>query len=397
MVQVLKPFYRMRSMIITSPLGSRSILSSIAILLFLVAFSAKEKCQTTASSHVISGTVYNSEGLPIGGLEVMLYSDIDQYPDEPRSLISTSSDGTFEFIVEAKGHYLLEINGEKGKGRVLISPETQGDKLEIIYPVTKEIVILHTNDPHFDINKTAALSKAIQEVRGKYDDVYLFSAGDIFVRHPARWIVNGTLMEDPEWYLERALLMINTMNSLGYDLLTLGNHELAYREKHTRMALETAAFPILSANFEISTDELPPVEPYAIFTTSTWRKIAVLGLSIDNANQEGIKELDLEETVRSYLHLKNSSEIFIALSHRGLRNDSTLAKLFPEFDVIVGGHSHHLIKEAITVNSVLVAQAGGNPHTVSDDHPVYLGKIVLTLENGVIRDKRGWVMAISDN
>jgi hypothetical protein len=387
----------MRSTTITSPFGTRSLLASMAILLFFIAISAKEKSQITAASHAISGNVYNPDGLPIEGLEVMLFDDIDHYPDQPKSLINTGSDGAFEFIVEAKGAYLLEICGEKGNGRVFLSPEKMAGRLEIIYPVTKQIVILHTNDPHFDINKTGVLTRAINEIRDKYDDVYLFSAGDIFVRHPARWIVNGELMEDPEWYLERALLMINTMNELGYDLLTLGNHELAYREKHTRIALEAARFPLLTANFEISTAELPPVEPYAMFTTSTLRKIAVLGLSIDNAKQEGIKELDLEETVRNYLPLKDSSDIFIALSHRGLRNDSTLAMLFPEFDVIVGGHSHHLIEEAITVNSVLVAQAGGNPHTVSDDHPVYLGKIVLTLENGVIKNKRGWVMEISDN
>lgn len=371
----------------------------LLILSIFVAFSIKGEGgqEEIGTGHVITGKVYTKEGLPMADMEVLLFSDVNQYPLHPMAVTTTESDGSFEFNVKDNMPYLLEICGKQGTGRIFLEAGSYSERLSITYPVTKHIVILHTNDPHFDLNKVEALTKTIQEIRNKYDNVYLFSAGDIFVRHPARWIVNGTLMEDPEWYFERAMLMINTMNDLDYDLLTLGNHELAYRENHTRLALESARFPILAANVEITTEELPPVEPYAIFTTTTGRKIAVLGLSIDNARQDGVKELDLSETVRKHLFLKDSSDIFIALSHRGLRNDSILANTFPEFDVIVGGHSHHLIEQAILVNSVLVAQAGGNPHTVSDDHLVHLGKIVITLENGIITEKRGWVMEISDN
>jgi len=43
---------------------------------------------------------------------------------------------------------------------------------------------------------------------------------------------------------------------------------------------------------------------------------------------------------------------------------------------------------------VLIAQAGGNPHLVSDNHPVFIGKIVVSIENGVITGKEGRVIQI---
>jgi 2',3'-cyclic-nucleotide 2'-phosphodiesterase (5'-nucleotidase family) len=61
-------------------------------------------------------------------------------------------------------------------------------------------------------------------------------------------------------------------------------------------------------------------------------------------------------------------------------------------NLIIGGHSHHLIEGAVMVNGVLVAQAGGNPHVVSDDHPVYLGKTIVTLKDEVITKTRGYVI-----
>ncbi len=297
----------------------------------------------------------------------------------------------------AGSNYILEVLGDQGAGRKFLPAEDIPGKIDIIYPVTEKVVVLHTNDQHFDLNNLETFSEVVQNIRSKYDDVYLFSAGDVFVRHADRWRVNGRLMEDTAWYGERSLQMIHTMNELGYDLMTLGNHELAYIANYTRQALEAARFPLLAANFEIATDKLPQPDAYAILNTSTMRRIAVLGLANDNAKREGIRERDLLETVRNHLSLKDSSDIFLILSHLGLTGDKILAEKFPEPDAIIGGHSHNLLHEPVFVNSVLIAQAGGNLHVVSDDHFTYLGKVVLTLENGKITEKRGRVITLIDD
>ena len=340
----------------------------------------------------LSGTLYCDEGIPLKGVKVLLCSDFDQYPETTSAITETATDGSFKFNAVKGQSYLLEVHGDLGAGRLYIPSDSLPGDLEINYPVTEKIVFLHTNDKHFDLNNLQELTRKIDEIRRKYENVFLLSAGDIFVRHPHRWIDNGQLMENPEWYGKRANLMINTMNELGYDLLTLGNHEVAYIENYTRNALELASFPLLAANISVTTEKMPPLNDYSFLKTKTLRKIAVLGLTCGSA--EEVKQLDISETVQKYMPLKDSADIFLALTHIGLRRDNELAENFPGFDLIIGGHSHSLLEEAILVNGVLIAQAGGSPHFVSDDHPVFLGKTIITLENGIIKEKSGRVFKI---
>ncbi len=277
-------------------------------------------------------------------------------------------------------------------GNKIIPEETDHENIT----ETETVVFLHTNDHHFDVNLQHELSAKIAEIRKKYDNVFLFDAGDVVVRHPHRWVENGHSMEEPDWYRRRAMKIIQAMNELQYDAMTLGNHEFDYIQDHTLHALQAADFSLLSSNVEVTTTQLPVPGSHLMLQTSSGYKIAVLGLSVTSGSKDGIRQHDIFDTARQYMSLRNESTIFVALTHIGLANDVRLAEEFNQLDVIIGGHSHHLVEEAVMINGVLIAQAGGNPHVVSDDHPVYLGKIIVTLENGKITDKKGHVIQISE-
>jgi hypothetical protein len=367
---------------------------SLKLLTFLIGSVFLFSCSDQTIT--LTGKILSTDNLPIEEFSVRLYvpEDVDSHNQKNRARIN--ADGFFTIDVSKNESCILEIIGVQGVGRVFLSVDKLKDTVFINYPVTEEIVFLHTNDQHFDLNYLEKLTDSINEIRSIYPDVFLFSAGDIFVRHPHRWIDNGKPMDSPLWYEERALAMINTMNSMKYDLMTLGNHEVAYIPPYTRIALESARFPLLAANLDITTDHLPSIKSYEILRTSTNRKIAVLGLTITDAGKEGIKLLNYSETVEKYKHLKDSSDVFIILSHLGLENDLMLAAKYPLIDAVIGGHSHHLLEESIIVNSVLIAQAGGNPHLVSDDYPAYLGKVIIGLENGYIHKKSGTVIIFDD-
>ncbi len=367
---------------------SNCYLLSLTFLLFISSACVNQKV-------VLTALVKNEANEPAKGLNGKLQNKDKFQTAWHFKRAATKENGLLQLKVKPNQSYLLEIKGKQGAGRVFVSPEKLSDTIHITYPVKEKIVLLHNNDLHFDLNHLEEFTQKVEEIRAKYDDVYLFNAGDIFVRYPHRWIENGTL-KDTAWYGKRAMLMINEMNDLGYDLMTLGNHELAYIGNLTRLALEEAHFPLLAANFEITTDKLPRVDPCSIIETSTLRRIAVLGLSLDKAKKEGIVELDLTETVNKYISIHDDADAFLILSHRGLKEDKSLAEKFPQVDAIIGGHSHDLLEKAIFINSVLIAQAGGNPHVVSNDHPVYLGIVIFTLENGIITEKDGRVIRIDD-
>ncbi len=368
-------------------------LSNHTLLLFTLLLFFTSACVN--QKVVLTALVKNEANEPAQGLKSKLQNKDKFQTAWHFKHATTTENGLLKLKVKPNQSYILEINGELGAGRISLPPEKFSDTIHITYPIKEKIVFLHNNDLHFDLNHSEEFTQKIAEIRAKYDDVFLFSAGDIFVRHPHRWMENGTL-KDTAWYSERTMLMINEMNELGYNLMTLGNHELDYISKYTGLALEEAHFPLLAANIKISTDKLPSVDPYSILETSTLRHVAVLGLSTNSSEAAGIVELDLHETIKNYISLRDDADALLILSHRGLNEDKTLAEKFPQFDAIIGGHSHNLLEKAIFINSVLIAQAGGNPHVVSDDHPVYLGIVILTLINGKISEIDGSVIKIGN-
>ncbi|MBW6479679.1 MAG: metallophosphoesterase [Bacteroidales bacterium] len=343
------------------------------------------------------GKVQTDNSLNAENLEIFVWN-ADETENYVLNDLTVKDSGSKIFSLEWPGEnpLVLEVRGEKGAGRVFVDPEKLTDTLFISYPVTEKIVFLHTNDHHFDINLPDQLAEKIAEIRQSYNDVFLFEAGDIFVRHRHRWIDNGVLMEDPVWYAQRAKQMVALMNQLEYTVMTPGNHEFDYVETFTLEALSEADFPIIAANIDVVTDLFPAVKPFVQFSTSTGRSIHVLGLAAISSEGKGIVQNDIFDTAREYMFLRENADVFMALTHIGLQNDARLAAEFQELDFIIGGHSHHYIEEAVFVGDVMIAQAGGNRHEVSENHPVYLGKVTVILENGILTEKSGYIIVIGE-
>lgn len=253
------------------------------------------------------------------------------------------------------------------------------------------VILLHDNDTHFHDNYTEQVATFIEWMKGWGYPVFLLNAGDIVIRDPSRW-AGGP---DPEWYLRRGLAMIDRMNRLGYDVAVVGNHELDVHGTHTRQILERARFPFLGANIRVETDLLPSLAPYHHLETPDGIRIAVLGLSNINFDPvEGLEQLGFLETARRFAHLKEDAEALVLLSHIGIRDDLDLAIDFPQADVIIGGHTNTLLPEAILVNGVLVAQAGGQTHFFDPRRRMFMGVVVLEFEGRELVERCGWVVLV---
>lgn len=355
-----------------------------AVLLWLV---------TATPLPAIDGVVRNHDGRPLPGLEVRVHNGDEVNDGTVCERLTTGADGRFSTAREYDCAVVFEIRGESGAGRIAWNPADETGELEVAYPVRETIVLLHDNDQHFDFNSADDFRERVDDYRERFDDVFLLNAGDIFTRHADRWRDDDeSHEEDTRWYRRRALAIVEQMNEVGYDAMTLGNHELAYIETFTREALERARFPLLAANVVLSTDKLPPVRPTTVLHTGTRRSIFLIGLTTGRA--EGVKVLNREEVASKFQQEASEHDAVVALTHIGYNADRGLAERFPFLDVIVGAHSHTLLEQAESINGVLVAQAGGNPHHVSGEHPKYLGVITLVLENGKLVDKRGEVIRL---
>ena len=216
-------------------------------------------------------------------------------------------------------------------------------------PVTQDLagktVILHTNDVHGaiqDYAKVAAL-KADYEDRGAV--VYLVDAGDFS---------QGSVYVS----LNKGADAITMLNAVGYDFVTLGNHEFDYGAQQLADNLKKAKFGVLCS--DVLDADGNPVANAAITSEveESGLKIGFFGLATPEtktkANPALIKGLTFLSGEALYkcaqedidLLKGQNVDVIICLTHLGVDKESQpntsydLYKNTTGIDFIIDGHSH---------------------------------------------------------
>lgn len=218
----------------------------------------------------------------------------------------------------------------------------------------KKIVILHTNDVHSQIEPLPAndiynpgmggmvnRKAVVDSIRSVYEHVLLLDAGDI---------VQGT----PYYNMFGGRAEIDAMNLIGYDAITIGNHEFDNGLDSLKMLFERASFPVVCSNYDFRDTPLKDlVKPYLIMKRFGL-KIGILGIGvspeglIQKDKYKGMKFLPIAETANQYaelLKVKEKCDLVICLTHIGYGGDLKLVKQTRHIDLIIGGHSHTFLKE----------------------------------------------------
>ncbi len=250
---------------------------------------------------------------------------------------------------------------------------------------TTTIIILHTNDMHAKIDRYPKIAYLIDSIRGLYKNTFLVSAGDLFTGNPV-----------VDKYPQPGEPMIILMNKIGYNLSCIGNHEFDVGQKNLNLAFKEAKFPFICANINTRNSQLIQPKPFYKLKTKNGVTIGFLGLielekdgyPASNPNKlTGLKFYDPIKTVAKYRSYKDSANVFILLSHLGVKTDMKVAKKYPGlFDAIIGGHSHTLLRNGIWVGNTLVTQAGS--------YLRYLGILTLKVYKGHLVYKSDTVISI---
>ncbi len=173
--------------------------------------------------------------------------------------------------------------------------------------------------------------------------------------------------------------MMLAMNLLGYDSMTVGNHEYNFGPKNLNQARADARFPWISANTSVAQGGAEkPFAPY-IVKTLAGVKVAVIGITTPVVPQwekpENIGSYHFTSPVEalksavSKLQATDKPDVIVVAAHSGLgRNPGTgqaqspdenvvyeLATSVPDVDAIVFGHTHNQV-EGITVAKILLVQ-----------------------------------------
>lgn len=231
-----------------------------------------------------------------------------------------------------------------------------------------EVVILHVNDMHAQIDDMGKLAYLADSLRRIHPNLFLVSAGDNFTGNP---VVDQT--KDP------GAPMIDLMNRCGFTVSVIGNHEFDMGQKALNRNMRKARFPFICANIDTRDALLKQPWPYLVLEAENGVEIPVLGLiqlesnglpAAHPVNMKGLTFRNGVEVGREYSFLKEEYGIVLVLSHLGLEEDIWLANVIPWVDVIIGGHTHTVLDTSLIVNGVVIAQAGARMR--------YVGKMVLT-------------------
>jgi 5'-nucleotidase len=255
--------------------------------------------------------------------------------------------------------------------------------------VAQDLVILHTNDTHSNIEPLSSgrnkglggyqrRADYISEVRRDHKNVLLLDAGDYN---------QGT----PYFTLFKGDLEVKLNNAIGYEVTCLGNHEFDNGQQDLARRLSGAKYITLCANYDFSKSPLKKyVKPYTIINKGGY-KVGIIGLLINlrgyvsESAQAGIEyknPIPVADSLAHILRDRERCDLVICLTHLGY-NDGTpdypsdldLAAATSDVDIIIGGHSHTFLEKP-----TMTANRDGKPVmvTTTGAYGVYVGRIDIT-------------------
>lgn len=220
----------------------------------------------------------------------------------------------------------------------------------------KRIHILHTNDLHSHLEQVPKLFSQIEYIRKliaqKGEVSLLVDVGDHLDR--ARLETEGT-----DGRVNRAILQ-----ELGYDVITFGNNELlTFLPEQIATLYKDAPFSIISSNVTrpSSNSSYSWIQRSKIIVKAGVR-IGFIGVTIPFDHyyeQMGWKLTDPLLAVKNEVErLRSEVDLLIVLSHVGISFDQMLADQVPEVDLILGGHTHHLLEMPQRIGKTSIAATG---------------------------------------
>ena len=292
----------------------------------------------------------------------------------------------------------------------------------------QRLTILHTNDMHSrlwgfgpeadytplkinddqTIGGFARIASIISEYRNKQDESLLvLDAGDFLM---------GTIFHTAE---AKTGFQLQLMKKMGYDMVSLGNHEFDFGPQElAKILTKSAEKPIpelILSNIvfdpnDIKDDNLEAlyksdvIKPYRILVRNGLKIGFFALMGVDAANVAPLarpsKFSDRILSANYFTRLLKDEEkvdVVICLSHCGVvfdpkegwqGDDVELARQVPGIDVIISGHTHTSLAKPLIVNNIPIVQAGGEGR--------YVGKLEIEKTPGGVKVLSGELIPVDD-
>ena len=221
------------------------------------------------------------------------------------------------------------------------------------------LTIVHVNDTHSQMEpvrsgELSGLGGALE--RAAFIDSIRTADGpeNVLVLHA------GDFSQGTSYFSKfRGMVEDQDLNAIGYDAVTLGNHEFDNGIEELGARLSGLEMPIVVCNYDFSPFEMGKyIKPYVI-VEKAGKKIGIVGVLCqlkdmvagDIANR--IPAFEMAPTIQRYVdEIRPQCDLVVLLSHVGFDEhnpgditDQQLAAQTEGIDLIVGGHSHTFMEE----------------------------------------------------
>lgn len=240
------------------------------------------------------------------------------------------------------------------------------------------VTFLHTNDEHSrltplvgkpEIGGIIARKHVVDAIRRETATTFLLSGGDYAQGLPVYDVWQGSAE-------------VMAMNALGYDAITLGNHQFdlgvaslgrslfggALHVLGEKRRVPRAIMPVVVSNIEVVSE--PALRDVVVPRTILERggvRVGVVGAITEDLEKmvELPATLQMKPTVKSIQEqidtlTQAGIDKIVLLSHRGTQKDLELVSKLTGIDIVVSAHDH-----AFLGDSEKLTQAGLDPHEAS--------------------------------
>ncbi|MGI9066280.1 MAG: bifunctional metallophosphatase/5'-nucleotidase [Pyrinomonadaceae bacterium] len=318
-----------------------------------------------------------------------------------RKFLGTSLIGGAAFsCLPAVPSFLTSTNSISDFAAPLLQPDV-GETL---------ITILHTNDTHSQIDPlpdndkqnpgkggVARRATLVKRVRQENPNTLMVDAGDVF---------QGT----PYFNFFKGEVEYKSMSMIGYDVVTLGNHDFDNGVAALAAAMKFSNFDFVSSNYEVRGTPIESrVKPYVVRELGGVR-VGVMGLGINPTGLitpdhfKGVAYRDpvkaAQEAVRA-LREKERCTLVVCASHLGYYpeakgdeiGDTQVAAQVDGIDFIASGHTHTFMTAPVVAKQ---PQGGKTIIFQVGKSGIYVGRVDMKLRDGKVTAAAGRLLDLRD-
>jgi len=274
----------------------------------------------------------------------------------------------------------------------------------------KLLTFLHTNDTHSqieplpandglypDMGGVARRATLVKRIRRENPNTLMIDAGDVF---------QGT----PYFNFYKGEVEYKSMSLIGYDVVTLGNHDFDNGVEALAAAMKFANFEFVSCNYDVSGTPLQNrVKPYVVRVLGGVRVgLFGMGVSPDNLitpeNFKGVKYNDPVKAARGVVKILRGRErcaVVVGMSHLGYYSnpresavgDSQVASQVDGIDFIASGHTHTFMKEPVITRT---PSGGGTIIFQVGRSGIFVGRVDMKIRDGKVVASAGRLLDLRD-